>query len=225
MNFSVNFMDRTSAVIKEALLLKKYKAMPLVLAIIVGIFMLPLILVSAVLAVSLYIFGYLFSIVSLPIDRLYKILHNEGQSVQHATQFIIYFLSWAFIFSAYAMLSFLMIVLTVTYSLFSIVSYIWTLGGFKFHLFASEEDISVEVEGKYNILIPAIYVGVAAVLLLILPLIQTISTTVHYPSVSGDLFFKIYEARIVAGRGLRILFAAIYSLVAFAPNPKKEIKE
>ena len=93
MNFSVNFMDRTSAVIKEALLLKKFKAMPLVLAILVGIFMLPLILFSAILAVFLYVFGYLFSIVSLPIDRLYKILHDEGQSVQHATQFIIYFLS------------------------------------------------------------------------------------------------------------------------------------
>lgn len=225
MNFSVNFMDRTSAVIKEALLLKKFKAMPLVLAILVGIFMLPLILFSAVLAVSLYILGYLFSIVSLPVDRLYKILHDEGQSVQHATQFIIYFLSWTFIFSAYALLSFLLIVSTVMYSLFSIVTYIWTLGGFKFHLFASEEDISVEVDGKYNILIPVIYVCVAAALMLILPLFQTLSIVVDYPKVTSDFFFMVYEAKIIAGRGLRILFAAIYSVAAFAPNPKKEIQE
>ena len=224
MNFSVNFMDRTNAVIKEALLLKKFKAMPLALAIIVGIFMLPIILLSAILAIFLYVFGYLFSIVSLPVDRLYKILHDEGQSVQHATQFIIYFLSWTFIFSAYATLSFLLIVLTVMYSLFSILSYIWTLGGFKFHLFASEENISVEVNGKYNTLIPVIYVGVAAALLLILPLFQTISIVVDFPKVTSDLFFQIYEAKIIAGRGLRILFAAVYSLVAFAPNPKKDVQ-
>lgn len=225
MNFSVNFMDRATAVIKEALLFKKFKAMPLVLAIFVGIFMLPIILLSAILAIFLYIFGYLFSIISLPIDRLYKILHDEGQSVQHATQFIIYFLSWTFIFSAYAMLSFLLIVLTVMYSLFSILCYIWTLGGFKFHLFASEEDIAVEVEGKYNTLIPVIYVSVAAALLLILPLLQALSTVADYPRITADFFFQIYEMRITAGRGLRMLFAAVYSLAVFAPNPKKETQE
>lgn len=225
MNFSVNFMDKTSAIIKEALLLKKFKAMPLALAIAVGVFMLPLILISAVLAIFLYIFGYLFSIISLPIDRLYKILHDEGQSVQHATQFIIYFLSWTFIFSAYAMLSFLLIVLTVMYSLFSIICYIWTLGGFKFHLFADQEDISIAVEGKYNILIPAIFVSVAAALLLILPLIQTVSFVIDYPRITSEMFFKVFEMKIAAGRGLRILFAAIYSIAAFAPNPKKEIEE
>ena len=123
------------------------------------------------------------------------------------------------------MLSFLLIVLTVMYSLFSILCYIWTLGGFKFHLFASEEDIAIEVEGKYNILVPVVYVSVAAALLLILPLFQTISTVADYPKVTSEFFFQIYELRIAAGRGLRMLFAAVYSLIIFAPNPKKEIEE
>ena len=40
MDFSVNFMQRASVVLTEAFKLKKYKAMPLALAIIVGILML-----------------------------------------------------------------------------------------------------------------------------------------------------------------------------------------
>ena len=41
MNFSINFVERVTAVLKEAIQLKKYKAMPLYFAIPTGIFLLP----------------------------------------------------------------------------------------------------------------------------------------------------------------------------------------
>lgn len=223
MDFSINFMCRVSAVLKEACLLKKYKAMPVALAIIVGIFMLPLILASLICAGVLYLLGYLFSVVSLPVQSLHKLLKEEGQSVQHGAQVAIYLVSWGFVFSAYAALSFFLVFLTVLYSLFSVLTYLWTLGGFKFHLFAKDEDISVEVDGKYNTLIPVIFVAVMGFLLLIVPLYGTISTLIDLSAM--NIPFKtitaIFRAKMLGTNTIRFLFSAAYSAIVFAPGPKK----
>lgn len=225
MDFSVNFMQRATAVLKEAAKLKKYKAMPLVLAIITGLLMLPVALIALVCVGFLYVLGYLFSIVSLPVQRLHKLLHDEGQSVKHAAQFIIYFLSWAGIFSAYAMLSFFLIILTVLYSVFAILGYICTLGGYKFHAFASEDDISVEVEGKYNILIPVIYIAAMGVLLLLLPLVKTLIDVLKAPGIPFELVWQWFKMQIASTRTWRVLFSVVYSAIAFAPFPKKKIEQ
>lgn len=223
MDFSINFMSRVSAVLKEATLLKKYKAMPLVLAIFVGIFMLPLVLTSLVCAGMLYLLGYLFSVVSLPVQSLHKLLKEEGQSVQHGAQVAIYLVSWGFVFGAYAALSFFLVTLTVLYSLFSIITYLWTLGGFKFHLFAKEEDISVEVSGKYNTLIPVIFIVIMGVLLLIVPLIGTISTVVDFgmKNIPFKTLTNIFKYKLHETNTLRFLVSAVYSAIVFAPGPKK----
>ena len=226
MDFSVNFMQRTSAVLTEAAKLKKYKAMPLGLAIATGVLMLPVAIVGAVFAVLLYVLGYLFSVISLPTQKLHKLLHDEGQSVKHATQFIIYGLSWTFVFSAYAALTFFMIVLTVLYSIFSILAYICTLGGFKFHVFATEEDISVDVDGTYNVLVPVIFIAGIAVLLILLPLIKTVVEIAKYDlKATFKMIMEMLKTQIVAARGWRFLFAAVYSLAVFAPNPTKKVEE
>ena len=227
MDFSANYTQRVTVVLKEAAKLKKYKAMPPALAIVTGILMLPVAAVSIVLAAFLYVLGYLFSIVSLPTQKLHKILHDEGQSVMHATQFIIYFLSWSFVFSAYAVLTFFLIILTVLYSLFSIFAYICTLGGFKFHVFAKEEDISVEVDGQYNILLPIVYIAAMGVLLILLPLAKTIVTFAQYGDfvkATLEMFMDVFKTQIKATGTWRFLLSVVYSAVIFAPNPKKKIE-
>ncbi len=222
MDFSINFMKRATVVLQEALKLKKYKAMPVALAVIVGILMLPIIIAGFVCAAVLYILGYFFSVVSLPTQRLHKLLHDEGQSVQHATQFVMYFLSWTFVFSTYALLSFFLIVLTVLYSVFSILTYIWTLGGFKFHVFASEEDISIEVEGKYSTAIAVIFIAVMAALYVLLPAYKTLSLVIDYDiDVTFKMLWRIFKVQVQTTGGWRFLFSAIYSALVFAPNPKK----
>ena len=183
--------------------------------------MLPIAIVAAVLAVALYVLGYFYSVASLPIQKLHKLLHDEGQSVLHATQFIIYFLSWSFVFGSYALLTFFMIALTALYSLFSILTYVCTLGGFKFHVFAGVEDIAVEVNGSYASWIPLAYIAVIAVLLIVLPLIKAISAYADYPLNSFQLFLQLFKAQIIGMRSWRILFSIIYSAAVFAPNPKK----
>lgn len=225
MDFTVNFMQSTSAVWKEAALLKKYKAMPLGLAIAVGVLMLPVALASAAVTVALYVLGYLFSVISLPTQRLHKLLREEGQNVKHATQFIIYFMSWGFVFSAYATLSAFMIILTILYTVFSLLSYVWTLGGFRFHAFAGEENISVDVEGKYPIWMPIAFIAVMGVLLLLLPLIKTIDIAADFPKgMEGAFkaFMQVFKAQILKLNGWRFLFSAVYSAVIFALFPKKK---
>ena len=226
MDFSVNFMNKASAVLREAFQLKKYKAMPLVLAIIVGIFMLPFAVAGLVIAAVLYVMGYLFSIVSLPVQSLHKLLKDEGANVGHATQFIIYFLSWSFVFASYAMLTFFLVFLTVLYTVFSIITYIWTLGGFKFHVLTSEEDISVDVTGKYAVSLPVIFVTVMAALLILVPLLKTVDVVIDYNlDLKFDEFMDIFKYQIETTTGWRTLFTALYSAFIFAPNPKKKIEE
>lgn len=227
MDFTVNFMNRASAVLKEAFLLKKYKAMPVALAIIVGIFMLPLILASLISAFFVYVLGYLFSVVSLPVQSLHKLLKEEGQAVKHGTQVIIYLASWGFVFSAYAALSFFLVTLTVLYSLFSIFTYLWTLGGFKFHLFTKEEDIAIEVNGKYNALVPVIFIALMGTLLLIVPMFKTITTLIDFGEsvkVTGKMLTELFKLEMHKTDTLRLVISAVYSAIFFAPGPKKIAK-
>ena len=228
MDFSVNFMQSATLVLKEATKLKKYKAMPLGLAIATGVLMLPVLLVSASFAVVLYVLGYLFSVICLPTKKLHELLHNEGQSVKHATQFVVYFLSWSIVFTAYAVLSFFLIVLTILYSIFSILTYVWSLGGFKFHVFAGEEDVSVEVSGKYNVVIPIVYIAAMGALLILLPLVKTlpqIAEYAEYTKVTFKLFLDLFKAQIKAAQSWRFLFSLVYSAFAFGPNPKTIVEE
>ena len=204
MDFSTNFIQKTTLVLQEACKLKKYKAMPVALAVVVGLFLLPLFAAGILAAAALYVFGYIFSIVSLPTTKLHKLLHDEGQSLSGAGQFAVYFLSWTFIFSTYAVLSFMLILLGVMYSVFAILTYLWTLGGIKFHVSADVEDISVEVEGKYNMAIPVIFVVVAVVLFLV-----------------EKIGFRFGHDGIAA---IRRLFALVYVMAVFAPGPKKAIE-
>jgi len=223
MDFTVNFMDSTSAVWKEAVKVKKYKAMPLVLAIVTGVLMLPVAIAGALVTVCLYVLGYLFSVISLPAQKLHKLLHDEGQSLKHASQFIIYFLSWTFVFSTYAALSFFMILLNVLYTVFAILTYIWTLGGFKFHPFAGKTDISVEVSGKYSLWIPLAFIAGMGILLLLLPLIKTILIAVDFPKgMTGAFkaFLQTFKYQFQSLNSWRFLFSAVFSAAVFAPFPR-----
>lgn len=223
MNFSINYMEKTTRLLKEAFQFKKYKAMPLILALLVGIFMLPVALISAILAVAVYLPGYMFAIVSQPVESLHKLLNNEGKEVKHATQALIYLLSWGFIFVAYASLASLSIVLTVLYSLFSIVTYLWTLGGFKFHLFASEENISIELAGKYNLFAPIVFIAVMAILLLVVPMFSSLAFLIEVkPEITLEFLKGLFTTRLHETDGIRFLFSILYSAIIFAPFPKKK---
>jgi hypothetical protein len=208
---------------KEAFLLKKYKAMNPVLPVLVGILMIPFALLTLVGAIFLYSISYIFKIAVLPIEQLHSLLHEEGQSVMHATQFVIYLLSWVFIFWAYTMFCFLSVITTILYSFCSVTTYVWTLGGIKFHLFPNQDDISVSVEGTYNILLPVIMLAGVVVLMLIVPVFQTIAMLFEYEFVKleFEMILNLLKMKIVSMQGITNLFTLLYTVIVLAPRPKK----
>lgn len=207
MNFyEIDYLDRVVTLLKEAFALKKYKAMHPALAIFVGIFMLPFFLFSVMMGVSLIISAFAFKVVKMPIDFLHGLVHSEGQQVKHATQFVIYWLSWPLIFTLYALLSFSLLGITFSYAVLSINTYIWTLGGYKFHAFigASDFNIGIRVDEFYNPMLPFIYVIVCAVILLVQVLIVLLK---------GPFMVVLILLPV------SMIFSICYSVLALAKNP------
>ena len=154
--FKVNYLTREKDLLKEAFSFKKYKAMPKFPAIVMAVMMLPLQLVSAVLAVLLFIPSLLLRAAISAIKSLHGIVTEEGQKIKHATQLIVYIISWPIIIASYILAILWYVQVVVFYLLLECVSFIWSLGGFKFHAYVVDaEDKSIEVEGT----LPQIPVG------------------------------------------------------------------
>ena len=235
MNFTeMDYMKGTTDLLKEVLKLKKYKAMSPVLAVLTAVFMLPWILIAALFTVAAYMLGFIFKIMLSPIDYLHTLVNKEGGEVRHATQFIVYFISWPLIFFLYVTVSVTLFLLSVVYALLSCVCYIATLGGFRFHLFLSEAtDLEIHVDGKYGLLRPLVFILISVAILLVLPFIQTIwYYLVEMTKSQREYFFDnrfsyIWENMTNTFKYYHIiklrffeLFSALYTLLIFVPSPK-----
>ena len=228
--FTLDFLERMSTLLKEAFKFKKYKAMHPVLAVFTGILMLPIVAVSFMVTAMLAVLGFVFAFITGPVKYLHEIVHGEGQSVKHATQAIVYLISWPFVFFCYALIAFLLVLLIPTYALLSFLCYVWSLGGFKFHLFANyTDDISITVEGRYRLL-PAIYVCVGGMLVFLIPFIHGIShyagSLSHYAGPDEVYMERLFAATFFSGIypsyvWVHVAFTVLYTLIGFARYPKK----
>ncbi len=223
--FEINYLDKMSALLKEAFKFKKYKAMPAGLAVFVGILMLPLVIVSFIVTAILSLLGFAFAVCTSPVKFLHVVVNNEGKEVKHATQFIIYFISWPLVFFCYAMMSVLLLFIVPTYAILSILLYIWSFGGFRFHILMTDtEDISITVENRYAA-IPAVYVAIGSMIHYIIPFCHWLFTYISYAWDSWEvanlysIFFltAVYPVYI----GIHCLFSTVYSLIC-SPYPKSK---
>ena len=219
----IDFLSKLSLLLKEAFLFKKYKAMSPVAAVFVGLLMLPFVIASFAVAAALASISFMYSILSAPAKYLHDILHSEGQTVMHATQTIAYCISWPFVFFLYATMSLLLLTILPTYALLSILLYIWTLGGFKFHLFADKIDsISISAKGKYNthLLLVFIFLG-----LLITVIVPAAHGFICYVDLYKDYMEKLFAAKFIPIYfkyfAVHIIFSFLYSVIGFAPRPKQ----
>ena len=225
--FEIDFVGKMTTLLKEAFKFKKYKAMKPVFAVFTGIFMLPFVIASFALTISLSVLSFWFTLISSPVKTIHALVHDEGQTVKHATQMIVYLISWPLIFAIYAMMSILVLMIIPTYTLFMFFTYIWSLGGFKFHLFANYEgDIAIEVNGEYNYL-PSIFIAVATVVLVLVPFVEGLIFYVdlykdYLEENFWDLFFATKYLKYV---GIHMVFTIFYTLIAFAPRPNGVVVE
>ena len=165
--FQIDYLKKTGALMKEALTLKKYKAMHPAFAIFVGIFMSPFLIAGLLLTAILAIFAFVCNLILTPLSHIYSLFHNEAKDVKHATQFLIYLVSWPLFFLAYFVFSWVFIITYILYAILSIDMYVFTLGGFKFHVFpgADSHDIAIKVKGRY-LALPIVTICISAVLLI-----------------------------------------------------------
>ena len=219
--YETDFLQKLSNLMKEAFKFKKYKAMSPALAVFTGIFMLPIVAISFACAAALWCLGFAFAILTTPVKYLHQIVNTEGKEVKHATQAIVYLISWPVVFFLYVWMSVLLLLIFPTYAALSFFTYVWTLGGFKFHLFVNQtDDIAIEVKGTYNAL-PVAFVIVGAVLLILIPLIHGIAL---YIDMYEDYLERYYLAAMISLYARYVaahsLFAILYSLIGFGPRPK-----
>lgn len=220
--FEIDYLQKMGILLREAFQFKKYKAMPIVIAILSGIVMIPLVLLSFFLVALFSLVAFVFSVVLLPVKAIHGIVQNEGKNTMHAPQFIIYFISWTIIFVLYMVLALLVPVIFVLYAALSVTTYIWSFCGFRFHLFPTEENISVDVNGTYMIL-PLIYACIGWILFIIPP-------TIRGAFLFADLYKHYREAEFLHYLLLYILpksicfqnlFSTLFALIGFSKLPKK----
>ncbi len=211
------------ALLNEAFAFKKYKAMHPFFAVVTGLAMIPFVLFSFIAVAWLAVASFVFKAVRTPIEFLHSLVKKEGSEVHFVTQVVIYLISWLPLLFFYALASFIILHITAAYALTSVLLYIWSLGGFKFHLFVSEsEDISLEVEGGYCKL-PIFFSVISLMLLLVAPAIHGVLLYAElYSNYLEDTFTLDYYGSYLA---LSVFFSLLYSLIGFAPRPTASVTE
>jgi len=222
--FEIDFLQKMTTLLKEAFKFKKYKAMNKALAVFTGLLMLPIVIASFFATAVFASLAFAFAVISSPVKYLHEILRGERDGVMHATQFIIYFIAWPIVFGLYVLMSFLLLMLLPAYALLSFLLYVWSLGGFKFHLFLNKvEDISIEVNGRYRAL-PLVYVIIGAVVVVLIPLVHAV---IHFIDLYSAFSERIFFASFFGGiypvyLWIHTAFSTLYSLIGFARHPKEK---
>ena len=221
--YEINFLKKMEILLKEAFKFKKYKAMAPALAVFTGILMIPLVLASFAVTAMLAGLCFMVTVLSSPAKYLHDLVHGEGQSVKHATQTVVYLISWPLVFFLYVLMSFLLLLILPTYALLSILLYVWSLGGFKFHLFMNQvDDISIEVRGRY-LALPIVFIIIGYLLVFVVPAVHgSILFADLYSKYMEKLFFVRFIGIYAIYLSIHNSFAFLYSLLGFARRPKEK---
>lgn len=226
--FKISYLNKIAELFKEAFTLKKYKAMNPVLAVFCGILMIPFVLFSFFVAVILFCLAFPFDTFSSLVKSLHMLLKEEGQDVKHATQFIVYWISWPIVFSLYIMEYILLLWMVPTYALLAFLVYIWSFGGVKLHLFAREEDdIGVEVTGRYGAL-PIVLVIVGYALNFVMPLIHCVIYYLTLYFQYQESLFSYYNIVMICSpyHGMALLATFVFALIMAAyPKTKNTLNK
>ena len=229
----MHFFEQSKRLAGEFLKFKKYKNMAPVLAVFVGIFLIPFALFFFLGLGMLFLSCMLFYLLESPLNYLHGVVKTEGKETHPATCFIIYFISWPLIFLLYVSYAFLTFFIHAFYLGTTIAGYIASLGGFKFHITPNEQDIEVKntPKGPFNI-VALVYILIVAVLILI-TIVIAVSTynNLYYYSREAHFWYQFYPT-LIAMFELYSLFTIIYVPIAFRfrgepellPEPEPEPK-
>lgn len=233
-----------TTLLKESFKFKKYKALHPFFAVVVGLCQLPYVLISFLTAPAIYLFDFFVGLMVYPIEQVHGLIRREKDEVRSPAEAVIYFLSWPFLFFLYIILTFMTFALNVLYVVAALSTFIWSLGGFKFHLFlARAGDIKKDVKGKYPHAVSTVFMVIIGVLFVLLPIVlglilfatqgeSKFEVNPYTNQVLTDIFGQpklnplykgfgacLGEAFIVA-IGACTGFSLLYTLIAYAPFPR-----
>ena len=232
---NVDFSKGMTTLFKESFKFKKYKALHPFFAVVVGLCQLPYVLISFLTAAVIYVFDFIVGVLAYPFEQVHGLIRREKNEVRGAAEAIIYFLSWPFLFLFYIILTFMTFVLNVLYVVAALTTFIWSLGGFKFHLFLSRAgDIKKDVKGKYSHAVSIVFTVIIGVLFILLPIILGLITfaTQNVPEFVPNVYglnepnpaYKNFGVCLGEAFGVGIavcsVFSLLYTLIAYAPFPR-----
>jgi hypothetical protein len=241
---NVDFSKGMTTLFKESFKFKKYKAMHPFFAVVVGLCQIPYVLISFLVAAIIYVFDFIAGVLAYPIEQVHGLIRREKNEVRGAAEAIIYFLSWPFLFFFYILLTFMTFMLNVLYVIAALSTFIWSLGGFKFHLFlARAGDIKKDVKGKYHPAVSIVFTVIMGVLFILLPIILGLitfatQTEPEFMLVPGTTMNQLdalgqpipnplYEdfgtclgGAFALGIVICSVFSLLYTLIAYAPFPR-----
>ena len=221
---SIDFIDRMRKLMIEAFKIKKYKAMNKVLAVFSFIAMLPIVVLGLLLAGTYFFWAFLYKVMTDPIKALHGLVNSEGKDVRHAPQTVIYIISWPTIFMLYCIEALMIPMLSIVYAMTSVVTYIWTLGGYKFHIFPEKaENMEIAVEGRYENGIPLFYVLMSGAILGAIPLLHLLVDYMNFISQYGSkMAYYYYFAYYPIYVGVSVVFSSIFSILCLSRFPKNK---
>lgn len=224
--FETDYLGKLKALAKEAFTLKKYKAMKPFFAIVTALSLVPVIAASFFLLAVLSVYAFLFKVIKSPIEYLHSIAKKEGEEVKHGTQIVIYLISWPLIFFLYAFSALLLVAITAGYAILSILAYIATLGGFKYHVFINEaEDISIDTHGyKYGKSATINFILTLS-LLFFVPVVHSLVLIVYLIALSSQGMAAFAVSFYPTYTYACAIYAIIYSLLVFSRGPKESVEK
>lgn len=207
------FFENTKRLALEFLAFKKYKQLNKVLAVFVGLFMAPWMLVFAFMLAWTFLSAIFFTVIEAPIKFLHNLIKDETKEHHLAFRMLIYYLSWPIIFIFYVFYALMIVDIYVMYIFTQAFGYVASLGGFHFHITPLQEriDKDVDFERKHN-KAALIHVIVAAVLLFIgalLALIGGILLGVSSDPTAGTVLLAIGVAFISLPFALEVPYAVL----------------
>ena len=210
------FFESTKRLAKEFFEFKKYRALKPVFAVIIGIILLPLAIIFMAFLGELFLFSIFYSFIEAPVKYLHKIVGDEGQKVMHATQFIIYLISWPALFLLYFIYASITVSLVIEYFLAQVFGYLVSLGGFKFHISPYEKDIALDEEPLEHTPSAIGYIAVFGLVVLVLLIVGITLYSILYMEYREALFATQFAPVLTAAVLLFYFpFTGIYIPCAF----------
>ena len=210
----------------EAFSFKRYKALPLPLAILVGIVLLPVWIAGLVIVGCYYLASLFLALVNYPVDALLRFVRNEAKEVNEITQVFVYIIGFPVVvlFKVFAVLFTLF-----NYVLFFFATiYLWiaTLCALKFDISMKGIERSLEAEEKsHSATIKAIVfllINAIGLLVAFVGLIFLILGLVGVLPLAIALILFMVTGGFYALSILWLVIAFGTKLMNFKPRPKKE---